>query len=77
MSVHLYPGGSVTDQIYFSPTDSSKEHSPCPMPYAMPHPPLSGQMEGSSFLIIKISASLKISSLLLALQIIAFMREKQ
>lgn len=35
------------------------------------------QMEGSSFLIIKISASLKSRSLLLALQITAFVREEQ
>lgn len=40
-------------------------------------PSLRRQMEGSSFLIIKISASLKSRSLLLALRITAFVREEQ
>lgn len=48
-----------------------------PVPSHCPSPSLPGQMEGSSFLIIKISAALKTRSLLLALQIIAFVREEQ
>lgn len=48
-----------------------------PVPSHCPAPSLPGQMEGSSFLIIKISAALKTRSLLLALQIIAFVREEQ
>lgn len=48
-----------------------------PAPSRCPSPSLPGQMEGSSFLIIKISASWKTRSMLLALQIIAFGREEQ
>lgn len=48
-----------------------------PRALSLSPPSLPGQMESSSFLIIKISASLKRRSMLLSLQITAFVREEQ